>query len=100
MSVMFQRGRLQRPLFVFLAVLCVAPALAQPDVVTLTSPDGQIRFRLYTSYPNGDLSQYWKLTYDVTYKGELLINASYIQFSLRDQDVLLGDKLGLTAVSS
>ncbi len=85
--------------FCCLLALSASLAFAQPDVVTLTSPDGQIRFRLYTTYPDGDLSQYWKLTYDVTYRGEPLIKPSYMLFGIQDQDVLLGEKLGLTTLS-
>lgn len=78
-----------------LALLVCAPlALAQSDLLRVSSPDGRIEFRLMVATPPEDLALP-RLAYEVSYRGKLLIDTSYLGFNLHNQTPLLGEKVGL-----
>jgi alpha-glucosidase len=80
-----------------LAALLAAPFLAfgQNDPIPVASPDGQIELRLFLSKP--DDSRYFRLAYQVSYRGKLLMDTSLMGLTLQNQEPVLGDNLGLTA---
>jgi alpha-glucosidase len=75
-----------------MAALC-AFGQAQSDPVKVTSPDGQIEFRMFLS-PQQVSSEYWRLAYQISFRGKLLMDTSYMGLNFRDQPVL-GVNLGL-----
>ena len=76
------------------AALC-AFGQAQSDPVKVTSPDGQIEFRMFLS-PQEVSSEYWRLAYQISFRGKLLMDTSYMGLNFRDQPVL-GVNLGLVS---
>src|SRR6185436_18560691 len=72
-----------------------AAAFAQNDPIPLASPDRQIELRLFLSKP--DDSRYFRLAYQVSYRGKLLMDTSLMGLTLQNQEQVLGDNLGLTA---
>ena len=72
-----------------------APAsLADEDLVTISSPDGRIVFRLFNGPPLNEAFLLPNLAYEVDFGGKRLIETSYLGFELYSQ-VPLGEKLGL-----
>jgi Glycosyl-hydrolase 97 N-terminal len=79
--------------FFFLA----CAAFAQ-DERRVTSPDGQIEFRLFiATQSNSNLS---RIGYEVLLKGKPLINTSFLGLDIQDQEPLLGENVGLTSSAS
>ena len=77
--------------------LCQSAALAQ-DVRSVSSPDGQIEFRLFLAQPEpGALFQ---LAYQVFFHGKRLLDTSFLGFEIHNQEPILGANLGLTASRS
>ncbi len=75
---------------VFLAL----PLLAQ-DERHVSSPDGQIEFRIAMAQPEpGALFQ---LAYQVSYRGKPLIETSFLGLDIHNQEPILGANVGLTA---
>src|SRR5580692_6520363 len=62
-------------------------ALAQGDLVSVTSPNGQIEFRLFM-LPQEDSSEHPRLAYEVSFRGKPLMDTSYLGLNIRDQPVL------------
>jgi alpha-glucosidase len=78
-----------------LAILFVATALsalAQIDEQRVSSPNGQLEFRLF-GYPQEESSEYPRLAYQVYFRGKMLLDTSYLGLNIRDQPVL-GVNLG------
>lgn len=77
----------------FLLLLLAWSAAAQ-DERRVRSPDGQLEFRLALAQPeSGSL---FRLAYQVEYRGKRLIDTSFLGFSIRNQEPLLGENVGLT----
>ncbi|HLK69260.1 MAG TPA: glycoside hydrolase family 97 N-terminal domain-containing protein [Bryobacteraceae bacterium] len=73
-------------------LLCI-PAIAQ-DERHVTSPDGQLEFRLGSAQPEpGGLS---RLAYQVYFRGKPLIDTSLMGLNIHFQEPLLGENAGLT----
>ena len=70
-------------------------ARGDSDLVTVTSPNGQIEFDLFlTQQP--DLSEpLVRLAYQVIFKGKMLMDTSFMGLNIRDQPIL-GTNVGLT----
>lgn len=68
-------------------------ALAQ-DERRVTSPDGQIEFRLFLDKP--DPASLFRLAYQVYFHGKRLINTSFLGLEIHNQPVL-GENVGLIA---
>jgi alpha-glucosidase len=86
-----------RVAFLFLAALL--PAAAQTDLLRLTSPDGQIEFRLSISLPKENYA--WiRPGYEISYRGKPLMDTSYLGLQIRYQDPILGENVGLIARKS
>ncbi len=62
-------------------------AFAQGDLVSVTSPNGQIEFRLFM-LPQEDSSEHPRLAYEVSFRGKPLMDTSYLGLNIRDQPVL------------
>ena len=73
-------------------LLCTVPAAAQ-DERTVTSPNGQIQFRLLIAQP--DPGALFELGYQVIYRGKLLLDTSFLGFDIHNQEPILGANLGL-----
>lgn len=90
---------------IYLALLCFtsllnaqanpSKALNDEDLVTVTSPDGRISFRLFNGPPPETSSILPRLAYEVDFNGKRLIDTSYLGFEIFSA-VPLGEKLGLT----
>ena len=87
------RVRLVSVAVALLAASAMAPA--QNDPIPLASPDGQIELRLFLSKPED--SRYFRLAYQVSFRGKLLLDTSLMGLVLQNQEPVLGDNLGLTA---
>jgi hypothetical protein len=85
--------------FVLLACTAFAPvAFAQNDERRVTSPDGQLEFRLFiATQGNSNLS---RIAYEVFLKGKPLVSTSYLGLDIADQEPLLGENVGLTSSNS
>src|SRR5581483_508148 len=78
----------------FLALLAMPLALFAQDERRISSPNGDVEFRIFVAQPNdGWLSQ---LAYEVFYKGKPAIDLSWMGLDLWMQEPLLGQKPGLT----
>lgn len=74
------------------AVIAVCPAFAL-DERRVVSPDGQVEFRLFVgSQPESSLS---RVAYQLRYRGQLLIDTSYLGFDLYTWEPMLGENVGL-----
>lgn len=68
-------------------------AFAQIDELRVSSPNGQIEFRLF-GYPQDEPSESARLAYQVYFRGKMLMDTSYLGLNIQDQPVL-GVNLGL-----
>ena len=83
-----------------LAVLLLVPAvsLLAQDERHVTSPDGQIEFRIFLAQPeSGALFQ---LAYQVFFRGKRLLDTSFLGLEIHNQEPILGANLGLTTSST
>ena len=83
-----------------LALLClsaVSVVLAETDTVSLASPDGQLVFRLFVVSPKDAILV--RLAYSVTFHGKLLMDTSLLGIALHDQEVFLGETVGLVSAT-
>jgi alpha-glucosidase len=82
-------------LFATIALASAGCALGQSsDLLTLSSPNGQIQFYLYlTQQPDPSLP-YNRLAYQVSFKGKKLIDTSFMGLDIQDQPIL-GTNVGL-----
>jgi hypothetical protein len=82
-------------LFALVALACTAFA---QDERRVTSPNGQLEFRLFiATQGNSNLS---RIAYEVSLQGKPLINTSYLGLDIQDQEPLLGENVGLTSSTS
>lgn len=81
---------------ILLLVLCGGGVSYAQDLLTVTSPNGQVEFRAFSVAPNPGEAD--RLAYQVVYKGKLLLDTSYLGFEIALQP-FLGEKLGLLASS-
>ncbi len=78
-------------------VLLGSAAFAQ-DERRVTSPNGQLEFRLFiATQGNSNLS---RIAYEVLLKGKPLVNTSFLGLDIVDQEPLLGENVGLTSSTS
>jgi alpha-glucosidase len=84
------------PLRPILLVLCGVGVASAQNLLTVTSPDGQIEFRAFSVAPNPGEAD--RLAYQVVYKSKLLLDTSFLGFEIALQPYL-GEKLGLMASS-
>jgi Glycosyl-hydrolase 97 N-terminal len=81
-----------------LALAFILPVAPAQDLRRITSPSGQIEFRLFISQPeDGAL---FRLGYQVSYRGKLLLDTSYLGLEIQNQEPVLGENVGLTASRS
>jgi len=78
-------------------LLCAALASAQ-DERRITSPNGQIEFRLFIATQSS--SSLSRIAYEVFLKGKPLVSTSFLGLDIQDQEPLLGENVGLTSSSS
>jgi hypothetical protein len=78
-----------RPVLFLLAASC----LCAQDVRSVSSPNGQLEFRIFVGQPkNSGLS---RLAYQVFYRGKRIIDTSYLGIDIYPQEPLLGQYVGL-----
>lgn len=78
----------------FFTLLICPLALFAQDERRISSPNGQVEFRIYVAQPNdGWLSQ---LAYEVFYQGKPALDLSWMSLDLWMQEPALGQKVGLT----
>lgn len=78
-----------------LALFCNA-AVAQDDR-RVVSPDGQLEFHLFVN--TQEESNLSRVAYQVRYRGQVLIDTSFLGFDLYGQEPLLGENVGLVRSS-
>jgi len=66
---------------------------AETDTVSLASPDGQLVLRLFVVSPKDSILV--RLAYSVTFRGKLLMDTSLLGIAIHDQEVFLGETVGL-----
>jgi len=85
---------MRRQLLVLLLLLSALPAAAQ-DERRITSPDGQLEFRILIAQP--EPGALFRLAYQIFYRGKRLIDTSFMGLNVHTQEPLLGENLGLTS---
>src|SRR5580765_8316282 len=83
--------------FLLLILSAAGVALAETDTVSLASPDGQLVLRLFIVSPKDAILV--RLAYSVTFHGKLLMDTSLLGIALRDQEVFLGETVGLVSAT-
>ena len=78
--------------------LWLARVARAQDERRVTSPDGQLEFRLFVSQPGSDLLP--QLAYQVRYRGRIAVDTSFLGFNIHNQVPMLGEKDGLTSSRS
>jgi hypothetical protein len=79
----------------FWALVLFGSAAFAQDERRISSPNGQVDFRLFIStQPDSSLS---RIAYEVFLKGKLLIKTSFLGLDIQDQEPLLGENVGLTS---
>jgi hypothetical protein len=96
------RGSLGRVLVLLLSgglalLPCARLARAQ-DERRVTSPDGQVEFRIFLLQPSGGGLP--RISYQVRHAGRLVIDTSFLGFSIFNQEPILGENDGLTSSHS
>ena len=81
---------------VLLSLACPFLVLAQ-DERQVRSPDGQIEFRIFLTRPPAEPHE--RIAYQVDYRGQRLINTSFLGLEIHDQP-LLGENAGLTSAKT
>jgi alpha-glucosidase len=87
------------PRTLLVAALCAFPLAAQTDPLSLTSPDGQIQFRVAIFLPHQDYALL-RPGYEITYRGKPVFETSYLGLKIYEQDPILGENTGLTGHKS
>ena len=80
-----------------LLLLAGSGVLAQ-DQQRVTSPDGQIEFRLFVDQP--EPASLFRLAYQVMLHGKPLINTSFLGLLVHNQEPALGENLGFMAAKN
>jgi len=78
-----------------LLLAAAAGAFAETDTVSLASPDGQLVLRLFIVSPKDSILV--RLAYSVTFHGKLLMDTSLLGIAIHDQEVFLGETVGLVS---
>ena len=87
-----------RILSLALLVLAAASAVfAETDTVSVASPDGQLVLRLFVVSPKDAILV--RLAYSVTFHGKLLMDTSLLGIAIHDQEVFLGETVGLVSAT-
>jgi len=76
-----------------LLLAAAAAVFAETDTVSLASPDGQLVLRLFIVSPKDSILV--RLAYSVTFHGKLLMDTSLLGIAIHDQEVFLGETVGL-----
>jgi len=74
------------------AALATARGALAQDERRVASPDGQIEFRVFLTHPQPAAPV--RLAYQVSFRGQRLINTSFLGLEIHDQP-LLGENLGI-----
>jgi alpha-glucosidase len=82
---------------VLLALAAASAAFAETDTVSVASPDGQLVFRLFIVSPKDSLLV--RLAYSVTFHGKLLMDTSLLGIAIHNQEVFLGETVGLVSAT-
>jgi len=80
-------GQAVPPVLFFFAL-----SAAAQDLHSLRSPDGNLEFRLFVSESPSTLP---RIGYQLLYKGNLVLDTSYLGFDIEYQEPILGEKAGL-----
>ena len=80
-----------------LLLVAGSAAFAQTDPVHVASPDGQLVMRLFIVSPQDSILV--RLAYSVTFHGKLLMDSSLLGIAIHDQEVFLGEKVGLVSAT-
>jgi alpha-glucosidase len=76
-------------------LMAVTAVFAETDTVNVASPDGQLVLRLFIVSPKDALLV--RLAYSVSYHGKLLMDTSLLGIALHNQEVFLGETVGLVS---
>lgn len=70
----------------------------QLDTRTVTSPNGQLEFRVFVGQPSGTL--FSRLGFAISYRGKPVLAPSWIGLDMRDQEPYLGENPGFMSSDS
>lgn len=91
-------SRDRRKRYITVATLIFASLALGQDERRVTSPNGQLDFRLFiATQGNSNLS---RIAYEVSFQGKPLVNMSFMGLDIQDQEPLLGENVGLTSSTS
>jgi hypothetical protein len=82
----------------FLAPAILAPAASAQDERRVTSPNGQIEFRLFVATQGN--SNLPRIAYEVSYRGKPLLGMSFLGLDILNQEPMLGENDGLMSSSA
>ncbi|HXJ42237.1 MAG TPA: glycoside hydrolase family 97 N-terminal domain-containing protein, partial [Bryobacteraceae bacterium] len=87
------------PLFPLLALTAaLALPCAAQDLQRVTSPDGQLEFRIFLAQQ--DETTLFRLAYQVWYHEKRLLDTSFMGFDIWEQEPLLGENVGMIGSST
>jgi len=75
------------------------PLAAQTDMLAVSSPDGQIQFRVAISLDR-EVYPLLRPGYEISFRGKSVLETSYVGLRLYQQDPILGENTGLTSHTS
>ena len=79
-------------------LLAACSGVLAQDQQRVTSPDGQMEFRLFLDEPEPGAP--FRLAYQVRYRGKPLINTSFLGLLIHNQEPALGENLGLMSAKA
>jgi hypothetical protein len=82
----------------FLALAFLAPAASAQDERSVTSPNGQIEFRLFVATQGN--SNLPRIAYEVSYRNKPLLGMSFLGLDIFNQEPMLGENDGLMSSSA
>jgi len=77
------------------AAICALPLAAQTDLLSVSSPDGQIQFRIAISLQQKEVYALLRPGYEISFRGKPVLETSYVGLRIYEQDPLLGENAGL-----
>jgi Glycosyl-hydrolase 97 N-terminal len=79
------------------ALVLLASVVFAQDEHRITSPDGQVEFRLFIATEENNFS---RIAYEVFYRGQPILKTSFMGLDIDVQEPLLGENAGLTSFST
>jgi alpha-glucosidase len=79
-------------------IFAIIPSAIAQDERRVTSPDGQIDFRIFIA--TQETNHLSRIAYEMSAHGRQIIKTSFLGLDIQDQEPLLGENVGLTSSST